>query len=168
MRAPVSWLREYVALDSAVTGREIGEALIRAGLEVEAVERASDVDGPLVVGRVLSAVDEPQKNGKVIRWCRVDVGAEHNAGASEPDENGGSRGIICGAHNVTAGDLVVVALPGTTLPGGFQIASRKTYGHISDGMICAEDEIGIGSDHAGIIVLPEGSATPGDDAKVLL
>ncbi len=168
MRAPVSWLREYVALDSAVTGREIGEALIRAGLEVEAVERASDVDGPLVVGRVLSAVDEPQKNGKVIRWCRVDVGAEHNAGASEPDENGGSRGIICGAHNFTAGDLVVVALPGTTLPGGFQIASRKTYGHISDGMICAEDEIGIGSDHAGIIVLPEGSATPGDDAKVLL
>ncbi len=168
MRAPVSWLREYVALEDSVTGRDIGEALIRAGLEVEAVERTSDVEGPLVVGRVLSLVDEPQKNGKVIRWCRVDVGAEHNAGASEPDETGSSRGIICGAHNFSAGDLVVVALPGTTLPGGFQIASRKTYGHISDGMICAEDEIGLGSDHAGIIVLPEGSAQPGDDAKALL
>ncbi len=168
MRAPVSWLREFVALDDSVTGRDIGEALIRAGLEVEAVEPASDVAGPLVVGRVLSVVDEPQKNGKVIRWCRVDVGAEHNAGASEPDATGSSRGIICGAHNFVAGDLVVVALPGTTLPGGFQIASRKTYGHISDGMICAEDEIGIGSDHAGIIVLPEDSAQPGDDAKALL
>jgi phenylalanyl-tRNA synthetase beta chain len=168
MRAPVSWLKEYVDLDEAVTGREIGEALIRAGLEVEGVERSSDIDGPLVVGRVLSVVDEPQKNGKVIRWCRVDVGAEHNAGASEPDPEGRSRGIICGAHNFVAGDLVVVALPGTTLPGGFQIASRKTYGHISDGMICAEDEIGIGTDHAGIIVLPSDAGQPGDDAKTLL
>ena len=159
MRAPVSWLREYVALDPAVTGRDIAEALIRAGLEVEGVERASDVRGPLVVGRVLSVADEPQKNGKVIRWCRVDVGAEHNAGASEPDRTGatpagGSRCIVCGAHNFAAGDLVVVALPGTTLAGGFEIAARKTYGHVSDGMICAEDELGIGNDHSGIIVLP--------------
>jgi len=173
MRAPVSWLREYVALDPAVTGRDIAEALIRAGLEVEGVERASDVRGPLVVGRVLSVADEPQKNGKVIRWCRVDVGAEHNAGASEPDRTGatpagGSRGIVCGAHNFAAGDLVVVALPGTTLAGGFEIAARKTYGHISDGMICAEDELGIGNDHSGIIVLPPDAGRPGDDAAALL
>ncbi len=167
MRAPVSWLRESVELDESVHGRAIGEALIRAGLEVEAVERASEIEGPLVVGRVLSYAEEPQKNGKVIRWCRVDVGA-HNAEASEPDETGSSRGIVCGAHNFAEGDLVVVALPGTTLPGGFHIASRKTYGHISDGMICAEDEIGIGHDHAGIIVLPPGSAEPGDDALALL
>lgn len=167
MRAPVSWVREYVPLPTEVTGREIGEALIRAGLEVEGVEPATEITGPLTVGRVLSIVDEPQKNGKVIRWCRVDVGA-HNAGASEPAEDGGSRGIVCGAHNFVVGDLVVVALPGTTLPGGFTLTARKTYGHISDGMICAVDELGIGTDHSGILVLPVDAAAPGDDAIALL
>jgi phenylalanyl-tRNA synthetase beta chain len=167
MRAPVSWVREYVPVPERVTGREIGDALIRAGLEVEGVEPATEITGPLTVGRVLSHVDEPQKNGKTIRWCRVDVGA-HNAGASEPDEKGGSRGIVCGAHNFAAGDLVVVALPGTMLPGGFLLTARKTYGHISDGMICAVDELGIGTDHTGILVLAPGSASPGDDAIALL
>ena len=167
MRAPASWVREYVAVPDGVTGREIGDALIRAGLEVEGVEPATEITGPLTVGRVLSYVDEPQKNGKTIRWCRVDVGA-HNAGASEPDENGGSRGIVCGAHNFAAGDLVVVALPGTMLPGGFLLTARKTYGHISDGMICAVDELGIGTDHTGILVLAPDSASPGGDAIALL
>ena len=167
MRAPVSWVREYVALPDEVTGRDIGDALIRAGLEVEGVEPATEITGPLVVGQVLSYVDEPQKNGKTIRWCRVDVGP-YNEGASEPDENGGSRGIVCGAHNFAAGDLVVVALPGTVLPGGFELTARKTYGHISDGMICAVDELGIGTDHSGILVLPAGAAEPGDDALALL
>jgi phenylalanyl-tRNA synthetase beta chain len=167
MRAPVSWVREYVALPSDVTGRDVGDALIRAGLEVEGVEPATEISGPLTVGRVLSHVDEPQKNGKTIRWCRVDVGA-YNDGASEPDEKGGSRGIVCGAHNFAAGDLVVVALPGTMLPGGFLLTARKTYGHISDGMICAVDELGIGTDHTGILVLAPGSASPGDDAVELL
>ncbi|MBI4899173.1 MAG: phenylalanine--tRNA ligase subunit beta [Actinobacteria bacterium] len=167
MRAPVSWVREYVALPDEVTGRDLGDALIRAGLEVEGVEPATEISGPLTVGRVLSSVDEPQKNGKTIRWCRVDVGP-FNEGASEPDENGGSRGIVCGAHNFAAGDLVVVALPGTVLPGGFELTARKTYGHISDGMICAVDELGIGTDHTGILVLAPGSAEPGDDALEVL
>ena len=167
MRAPVSWVREYVAVPDGVTGREIGDALIRAGLEVEGVEPATEITGPLTVGRVLSYVDEPQKNGKTVRWCRVDVGP-HNAGASEPDERGGSRGIVCGAHNFAAGDLVVVALPGTMLPGGFLLTARKTYGHVSDGMICAVDELGIGTDHTGILVLAPDSASPGGDAIALL
>jgi len=167
MRAPVSWVREFVPLPDDVTGRDIGDALIRAGLEVEGVEPATEISGPLTVGRVLSCVDEPQKNGKTIRWCRVDVGP-YNADASEPDENGGSRGIVCGAHNFDAGDLVVVALPGTMLPGGFLLTARKTYGHVSDGMICAVDELGIGTDHTGILVLEPGSAEPGDDAVELL
>ena len=167
MRAPVSWVREFVPLPDDVTGRDIGDALIRAGLEVEGVEPATEISGPLTVGRVLSYVDEPQKNGKTIRWCRVDVGP-YNADASEPDENGGSRGIVCGAHNFDTGDLVVVALPGTMLPGGFLLTARKTYGHVSDGMICAVDELGIGTDHTGILVLEPGSAEPGDDAVELL
>ncbi|MDR1078520.1 MAG: phenylalanine--tRNA ligase subunit beta [Propionibacteriaceae bacterium] len=158
MRAPISWLREWVELDPAVDSRQIYQALVRAGLEVETVERVGpEVTGPVVVGRVLSVESEPQKNGKTIRWCRVDCGPEANAQASQPAPAGqpGSRGIVCGAPNVAPGQLVVVALPGATLPGGFAIAARKTYGHISDGMICAEDELGLGDDHAGIMVLPE-------------
>ncbi|WP_375478200.1 phenylalanine--tRNA ligase subunit beta [uncultured Jatrophihabitans sp.] len=153
MRAPVSWLAEHVALPKGITGRQLADALIRVGLEVERVESgADDLTGPIVVGRVLSAADEPQKNGKTIRWCSVDVGED------EP------RGIVCGAHNFAVGDLVVVSLPGAVLPGGFAIAARKTYGHVSDGMICSVRELGMGEDHAGILVLPAGAAKPGDDA----
>lgn len=148
----MSWLREYAALDETISPYDIGQALIRAGLEVEQIESAgADVSGPVVLGRVVSYEDEPQKNGKVIRWCRVDVG-EHN----DPETQ--DRGIVCGAHNFTVGDIVVVALPGAVLPGDFAIASRKTYGHISDGMICSASELGLGDDHDGIMVLaPAGS-----------
>src|ERR671914_580519 len=104
MRAPVSWLREYAALPAELDSRSLADALIRAGLEVETVDRVgADVTGPLVIGRVLEFVDEPQKNGKTIRWCQVDVGL-HNA-------ESGTRGVVCGARNFVAGDLVVVALP---------------------------------------------------------
>ena len=106
----------------------------RSSASTSAPTRSS---GPLVVGRVLELRDEPQKNGKTIRWCQVDVGE------AEP------RGIVCGAHNFAVGDLVVVALPGAVLPGGFAIAARKTYGHVSDGMICSVRELGIGDDHDG-------------------
>ncbi len=176
MRAPLGWLRDYAALAEDLDGRSLAEALIRAGLEVETVEQAgADVTGPLVIGRVLSFVDEPQKNGKVIRWCRVDVGPEHNDPAGSDDAGAdvpASRGIVCGAHNFGVGDLVVVSLPGAVLPGGFAIAARKTYGHVSDGMICSARELGLGEDHDGIMVLPEtGGAddpVPGDDAAPVL
>jgi phenylalanyl-tRNA synthetase beta chain len=173
MRAPLSWLAEYVDLPQAMNGRELSEVLIRAGLEVETVDEVgADVSGPIVVGQILAFVDEPQKNGKVIRWVQVDVGPNHN----QPHEAypAGCRSVICGAHNFAVGDLVVVSLPGAVLAGGFEIAARKTYGHVSDGMICAEDELGIGNDHSGIIVLPkvldDGTALkPGDDpAEVLV
>ena len=74
------------------------------------------------------------------------------------------HGIICGARNFVAGDLVVVALPGTVLPGGFEITARSTYGKVSDGMICSERELALGDNHDGIMVLPADSAKPGDDA----
>ncbi|MGO1264274.1 MAG: phenylalanine--tRNA ligase subunit beta, partial [Brevibacterium aurantiacum] len=81
-----------------------------------------------------------------------------------------SRGIICGAHNFVVGDLIVACLPGAVLPGDFQIAARKTYGHKSDGMICSAKELGLGEDHDGIIVLKNLglSGEPGDDAIALL
>ncbi len=168
MRAPLGWLREWAALPEGITGRELAEVLIRAGLEVETVDVAgAEISGPVVVGRVLATVDEPQKNGKVIRWVQVDVGGEHN----EPHDDfpQGCRSVVCGAHNFAAGDLVVVSLPGAVLAGGFAISARKTYGHLSDGMICSELELGIGHDHDGIIVLPpDAGLAPGDDPSGVL
>ena len=157
MRAPVSWVAEHVDLPDGTTAREVGDALLRVGLEVERVDSAADaMSGPIVVGRVLSFADEPQSNGKTIRWCTVDVGE------AEP------RGIVCGAHNFAESDLVVVALPGAVLPGGFAIGARKTYGHVSDGMICSVRELGIGDEHMGILVLAPDAGKPGDDALDVL
>ncbi|GAA1721896.1 phenylalanine--tRNA ligase subunit beta [Kribbella yunnanensis] len=156
MRVPLSWLRDYVELPAEVTGRALGEQLVRAGLEVETVEE-SDLTGPLVVGKVLTYENEPQKNGKTIRWCSLDIGKD------EP------QWVVCGAHNFEVGDLVVVVLPGAVLPGGFAISARKTYGHVSNGMICSSTELGLGDDGTdGIVVLEPGEGTPGDDAIALL
>jgi phenylalanyl-tRNA synthetase beta chain len=161
MRAPQTWLREYAALPAELDSRSLADALIRAGLEVETVDRVgAEVTGPLVIGRVVEFVDEPQKNGRTIRWCQVDVG-KHNS-------ESGLRGIVCGARNFNAGDLVVVALPGATLPGPTAIAARKTYGHVSDGMICSARELGLGEDHTGILVLEEADLSPGADAAPVL
>lgn len=162
MKAPLTWLAEYAALPAGVDGRTLAEALVRAGLEVEGVEQAgADVTGPLVVGRVLSVEPEQHSNGKTINWCRVDVG--------DPDEPGtAGRGIVCGAHNFGAGDLVVVALPGAVLPGGFEISARKTYGHVSDGMICSARELALGDDHDGILVLDDPDLAPGTEAAPAL
>jgi phenylalanyl-tRNA synthetase beta chain len=169
MRMPLTWLAEYTDLPAGATGADVAAGLVGVGLEEEDLH-GGDITGPLVVGRVLEFVEEPQKNGKTIRWCTVDVG-QHGQMVSE----GKHQEIVCGADNFEVGDLVVVVLPGATLPGGFHIAARKTYGHVSNGMICAEDELGIGHDHSGIIVLerllgPEKAADvrPGDDAIALL
>ncbi len=161
MRAPLSWIREYVDLPADVTPVDLAHRLTALGLKLEALEApGADITGPVVVGRVLEVVAEPQTNGKTINWCQVDCGPEH-----------GEHGIVCGAHNFSVGDLVVVSLPGAVLPGGFAIASRKTYGHVSDGMICSTKELGIGDDHGGILVLDprlDGDLAPGDDVVDLL
>ncbi len=157
MRVPLSWLREYVDVPADLDADALERALVRVGLEVEeTIDLRSTVDGPLVVGRVL-AVEELTGHKKPVRYCRVDVGA------------GDPAGIVCGATNFVAGDLVVVALPGAVLPGGFAIAARKTYGHVSAGMICSARELGLGDDHSGILVLPaDGPSAPGDDARGVL
>ncbi len=147
MKAPLSWIREYADLPADVTAEDLAHRLTALGLKLESLERPGhDITGPLVVGRVLTMEPEPQKNGKTINWCSVDVGDANGTG--EP------QGIVCGAHNFAVGDLVVVVLPGGVLPGGFEISARKTYGHVSAGMICSAKELGLGEDHAGIIVLP--------------
>ena len=169
MLVPLSWLGELVDLAPGARGVDVAASLVSVGLEEEELHGA-DITGPLVVGRVLTIEEAVQKNGKTIRYCTVDVG-DHGQRLTD----GIPQEIVCGATNFEVGDLVVVVLPGATLPGGFQISARKTYGRVSNGMICAEDELGIGSDHSGIIVLerylgPERAATlqPGDDAIALL
>jgi phenylalanyl-tRNA synthetase beta chain len=161
MRAPLRWLREYAALPDDLDGRTLAEALISAGLEVETVDHVGEeITGPLVIGKVLAYEVEVHSNGKLIRWCQVDVGP-HN-------DDSGSRSVVCGAHNFEVGDVVVVALPGTVLPGRFAISARRTYGHISDGMICSLKELGLGDDHTGILVLDEPGLAPGSDAVPVL
>ncbi|HSF98820.1 MAG TPA: phenylalanine--tRNA ligase subunit beta [Ornithinibacter sp.] len=171
MRVPVDWLREYVAVPQDATGEQIAADLVRVGLEEEGLHTGG-VTGPLVVGRVLTKDPEPQKNGRTINWCTVDVGDANGTG--EP------QGVVCGAHNFEAGDLVAVILPGgviTTPTGPLTVSARKTYGHVSAGMICSERELGIGDDHDGILVLTRRFAgdettlaalTPGTDAIALL
>jgi len=154
MKVPLSWLREFAAIPADITIEALEEAFVAVGFEVEGVElQGHDLTGPLVVGKVLSAVlVEGQK--KPIRYVGVDCGEAE------------VRYVICGASNFEVGDRVVVSLPGAVLPGGFEIAARQTYGHTSNGMICSAKELGISEDHAGIIVLREGN--PGDDALKLL
>jgi phenylalanyl-tRNA synthetase beta chain len=161
----MSWLAETVDLPAGVTAEQIATDLARVGIEEETIH-GGEIVGPIVVGRVLTRVGEPQKNGKTIEWCSVDVGPEHAA------DDGGPRGIVCGAHNFDVDDDVVVALPGASLPtpdGPFVISARKTYGHVSDGMICSQRELGLGDDHTGIIVLADLGlqAEPGTDALAL-
>ena len=162
MKIPVSWLREFVEIPEKLSGREVSELLLKVGFEVEGVDTVGDVRGALVIGRV-KTIEELTDYKKPIRWCQVEVGAAHG-NAQTP----GIRGIVCGARNFVAGDTVVIALPGTTLPGDFTIATRETYGHISDGMICSVRELGLGDEHDGILVLPSDAGKPGDDAFPVL
>ena len=153
MNISYKWLREYVDCD--LTAREIADALTSIGLEVDGVEEVQSIKGGLegiVVGEVLTC--EPHPNSDHMHVCSV------NLGTGEPEQ------IVCGAPNVAAGQKVIVATLGTKLYDGdqcFTIKKSKLRGIESNGMICAEDEIGIGQSHDGIIVLPE-DAVPGTKA----
>jgi len=145
MRVPLSWLREYVPIE--VPLGELTERLSVASAEVEGVERIGvpEADGNLErfrVGRVLEAEKHP--NADRLQLCRVDVG------------EGEPRQIVCGAWNFGPGATVAVALPGAVLPGGLELERREVRGELSDGMILAEDEVELGPDHAGIMVLADG------------
>ena len=159
MKVPLSWLAEYVELPKDASPHDVMEQLVRVGLEEESAI-GGEITGPVVVGKVLEFVEEEQSNGKTIRWCQVQVGPK-------PED---VRGIVCGARNFEVGDKVVVTLPGAVLPGGFEIAARKTYGHISDGMIASAKELSLSDDHDGILRLVTLGLDPelGSDALELL
>ena len=144
MNISYKWLKEYVDFD--LTAQEVADALTSIGLEVDAVEEVQSIRGGLqglVVGHVLTC--EPHPNSDHMHVCTVDLGTEQQQ-------------IVCGAPNVAAGQKVIVATLGTKLYDGdqeFIIKKSKLRGVESNGMICAEDEIGVGESHEGIIVLPE-------------
>jgi phenylalanyl-tRNA synthetase beta chain len=146
MRAPLSWLREYVT--TSASPEEIARRLNVSSLEVERIldVGVADLDGNLgrfLVGSVLDVAPHP--NADRLRVCQVDVG------------EGDARQIVCGAWNFEAGATVAVALPGAQLPIlEVPLDERELRGQLSRGMILAEDEVGLGEDHAGIMVLPDG------------
>src|ERR1700678_1723822 len=147
MRVPISWLREYAPIPEPYDALEVGRRLTQAGLEVEAVEQVGhDVHG-VIVAQVLT-IEELTGFKKPIRYCRV---ATSDAELTADPET--VTGVICGATNFQEGDRVAFATPGASLPGGFEITEARKYGRISQGMICAVDELGIGEDHSGILIL---------------
>ena len=154
MNISYNWLKKY--LDFDLTPEETSAALTSIGLETGGIEEVQTIKGGLeglVIGKVLTCVDHP--NSDHLHITTVDLG------------DGNPTQIVCGAANVAAGQHVVVATVGTTLYDGdqsFTIKKSKIRGEESFGMICAEDEIGIGTSHDGIIVLPE-TAVPGTPAK---
>ena len=152
MRAPLSWLREFVAIPPTLTPQEISDALIRVGFEVEEIiEQGRNLTGPIVFGEVLS-IEEITGQKKPIRYVGL------NCGESQ------TRFVICGATNFAVGDCVVVALPGSILPGNFAISARETYGKTSNGMICSARELGLGEDHSGIMTFAPSTVDVGADA----
>ncbi len=146
MRAPIEWLREYCS--PPLSTAALADRLAMTGTEVERVEhhgvRALE---QFVVGRVLEASQHPDADRLSV--CQVDIGD------GEPSQ------IVCGAPNVAAGQTVAVARPGAIMPDGTQLTVRKLRGQESNGMILAEDEVGIGTEHAGIMVLESDSLKPG-------
>ena len=148
MKVPVSWLREYVPLEMPLD--ELATRLSITSAEVEGLERLGVADengnlGLFKVGKVLAAEKHP--NADRLQLCQVDVG------------EGDALQIVCGAWNFGPGATVGVALPGAVLPNGLELEVRDVRGQASHGMILAEDEVALGTDHSGIMVLPE--AEPG-------
>jgi phenylalanyl-tRNA synthetase beta chain len=137
MKVPISWLREYVALDAVP--EEIAERLTFSGIEVEGIARVGD---PFehVVAAVIRAV-EPHPRADRLSVCTVFDGTRE-------------RRVVCGAPNAVVGLAAPLALPGAALPNGMHVAAAAIRGVASDGMLCAEDELGMSNDHSGLLVLP--------------
>ena len=138
MRVPLSWLRELTPVDAPAT--EVAAALVRAGFEVEQIDRVGEDVRGVVTAEVLD-VEELAGFKKPVRYVHVSTGD-------------GERAVVCGAQNFAPGDRVAVVVPGGLLPGGFEVTARETYGRRSDGMICSARELGISDEHTGILVLP--------------
>lgn len=144
----------------SVSAADMDSGFVRVGFETEGYAAVSESTGPLVIGQVVE-IEELTQFKKPIRYCQVNVGQANGTGELQ--------GIICGARNFRLNDYVVVALPGSELPGGFKIAARETYDHISNGMMCSGAELGLGAQANGIIVLGDEVADKvGEDARSII
>lgn len=151
MKLSYNWLKDYLKVEA--TPQQIADAMTSIGIEVDGVEEQEQIPGSLkgvVVAKVLE--------------CEAHPDSDHLHITKVDDGSGQPVTVVCGAPNVAAGQKVLFATIGTVLPGDFKIKKSKIRGVESMGMICAEDELGIGSDHAGIMVLPE-DAVAGTSAK---
>ena len=137
MKFTLNWLKQYI--DSGLTPAELADRLTMAGLEVDAVEPLCHGMDDIRVARVVEVAPHP--NADKLTVCQVEVAGE-------------TRQVVCGAPNVRAGMVTAIALPGTTMPGGFKIKPAKLRGEKSDGMLCSAKELGIGDEDAGIMDLP--------------
>ncbi|MBP8129326.1 MAG: phenylalanine--tRNA ligase subunit beta [Candidatus Hydrogenedentes bacterium] len=151
MRISLNWLKEYV--DIAVDPDQLARDMTMLGLEIEAIERPGADITQVYVGQILSIEQHPNADNLVV--CKTDVGQ------GEPLQ------IICGAKNMKAGDKVPTAIVGAKLAGGFEISKRKMRGVESYGMMCAADELGLGEDHSGLIIM-DPDIPVGRDAKPYL
>ena len=152
MKISLHWLRDYVQLDASV--EQISRAITFLGFEVESVRTTGAPQlEQVVVGEILTRARHP--NADKLSVCTVDVGPA-----------GGVKTIVCGAPNCDVGNRVLVALPGAVLPGNFEIKLSKIRGQTSEGMMCSPDEIGLGGEHSGLLLLADRPAlgTPINDA----
>ncbi|PCJ52629.1 MAG: phenylalanine--tRNA ligase subunit beta [Candidatus Hydrogenedentota bacterium] len=151
MKFPLSWLKDYIDLDVSVD--ELCDKMTMLGLEIESVESMGEGIQNVVVGHILDIQPHPDADKLVI--CQTEVGQD------EPLQ------IVCGAKNMKAGDKVPTAVPGGSLPGGFKIGKRKMRGVESAGMMCSAQELGLGEDHSGLLIL-DTDAPVGQDVRSIL
>lgn len=137
MQVSFRWLKDYVDID--LDPRALADELTMAGLEVEAVREYKPAFEGVVVAKILSV--RPHPDADKLSLCEVTTGEK-------------TYPIVCGAANIKAGDLVPLAMVGASIPGGYVIKSSKIRGEQSEGMLCSEEELGIGPDHTGILHLP--------------
>src|SRR3989339_35415 len=152
MYLSLNWLKDFVKIDNKITPEEIGAKLNLHTVEVEGIIRSGDKFKNVVVGEILEVKKHP--NADRLRLATVDAG-------------GKKLHIVCGAPNIEAGQKVPVALVGAVLPSGLEIQEAKVRGEVSEGMLCAEDELGLGQDHAGILILSKDAKIGQDLAKYL-
>jgi len=145
MYLSLNWLKDYIDLPKKITPEELGSRLTMHTVEIDATEKQAEKYANIVVGKILEV--RPHPNAERLQLARVSIGAEELE-------------IVCGAPNIAAGQMVPVALIGAVLPNGIEIKRAEIRGVESAGMLCAADEIGLGDDHSGILIL-EKSAKPG-------
>ena len=150
MLVSLKWLQDYIDVD--LTPEEIAGKLTMAGLEVDSIEQVSPGFSGVVVAKILSV--SPHPNADKLSLCQVSTGDQ-------------TFPVVCGAKNIHAGDTVPLATVGATIPGGYTIKSSKLRGELSEGMLCSEEELGIGDDATGIMMLPD-TLSLGEDLAVAL